>query len=708
MPYRQILESVDDVVFATDEHGRFTQLSSPWERLTGVCASAAIGRRCWEFLHPEDHAGAEVALATAYRSGGERVSYQGRLRGDGDEWRWADIRTRLIWMNGRVVSSCGTISDISERKAAEALVLQSEAHFHAVVDRSPEPVVVHADGTVLYANPSALTLLDRQGSGVVGVPVVELLHPDDRPAAAARLQRFVEGTVNEAPAQYRLLVGHDATCEVQVVSVPVMYAGRSAVQTHFRDISERRRLEQQLQHQALHDPLTGLANRVLFRDRTQHALARSGRRPHQPAVLFFDIDNFKGINDGLGHVAGDALLSEVASRLTALLRSADTIAHLGADEFGVLLEDAGDAVDINAHAAQVAQRVIGALRTPIRVAGTEVVISVSVGIATPAVGDDAEMLLRNADVAMHRAKLAGKGCYQVFQPQMHDAVRRRLQLENELRRAVETLDGGGFVLHYQPIVVLDTGRIAGFEALVRWIHPDRGMVPPAEFIGVAEDTGLIVPLGRWVLREACRQARLWQLAFPPRPGEAELTITVNMSGRHFARPELAHDVADALERSGLPPKHLVLEITESMLVDDSEATLARMHGLTALGVKLAIDDFGTGYSSLGYLERFPVNLLKIDKSFVDKVGLLSGESPLAGAILGLGGALGMRVVAEGIETKAQWTRLRELGCELGQGYHFARPLGASAAELALNVGFLPLVAESPSVAFGAARDGVLH
>ncbi len=708
--YRRIVDSVDDVVFATDGDACFTLLSPPWETLTGRPVAASIGCPCWEFLHPDDVGPARARMVAAFAERRERASFEGRVRGAGNAWRWVETRMRLVWTDGRVTSSYGMIADIATRKAAEEALHESELRFQAVVERSPEPIVVHADGEVLFANPAALAMAERpRDHAIAGTPIVELLHPDDRARAARRLAALAAGVVDEAPTHYRLLLGDSRTRDVQVVSVPVMYAGRSALQTHLRDITEHRELQQQLQHQALHDPLTGLANRTLFRDRTQHALARSGRRPHQPAVLFFDVDNFKGINDGLGHVAGDLLLSEVASRLTNLLRSADTVARIGADEFAVLLEDAGDAVDINAHAAQVAQRVIDAFRTPIRLGATEVVVGVSVGIATPSTGDDAEMLLRNADLALHRAKLAGKGCYQVFQPAMHEAVRRRLELENELRRAVDTLEGGGFVLHYQPIVVLETGRIAGFEALVRWLHPERGLVPPGEFIGIAEDTGLIVPLGRWVLREACRQARIWQRAFPPRAGEAALSITVNVSGRHFARPELALDVADALERSGLPAKYLVLEITESMLVDDSEATLSRMHALTALGVRLAIDDFGTGYSSLGYLERFPVNLLKIDKSFVDKVGLATNESPLAGAILGLGGALGMRVVAEGIETMAQWTRLRELGCELGQGFHFARPLGVVAAESALDVGFLPLMpdgASGPSPR--AAHVGVVH
>jgi diguanylate cyclase (GGDEF)-like protein len=400
-------------------------------------------------------------------------------------------------------------------------------------------------------------------------------------------------------------------------------------------------------------------------------------------VLFLDLDNFKGVNDGLGHGAGDELLRVVAGRLSNVIRPADTCARLGGDEFAVLVEEPGDSIDAASNAAHVAERIIAAVRQPWYIDGAEIVMSVSVGIAVARDSDSSDDLLRNADLAMYRAKGAGKGRYEVFEQAMHEVVRKRLALETELRRAIETgLDidptsaAAPFIVHYQPIAMLGTGEIKSYEALVRWRHPERGLVPPLEFIPVAEETGLIVPLGRWILREACRQTAVWQQAAALR-GEPAVGVSVNISARQLLQPELPFDVAAALAMTGIAPASLTLEVTESMLVDDSDATLNRLNALKALGVRIAIDDFGTGYSSLGYLERFAVDLLKIDKSFIDKLGTLHTESPLARAIVGLGRELGMHVVAEGIENEAQWDRLRDLGCELGQGYFLARPRPAS-------------------------------
>jgi EAL domain-containing protein (putative c-di-GMP-specific phosphodiesterase class I) len=332
----------------------------------------------------------------------------------------------------------------------------------------------------------------------------------------------------------------------------------------------------------------------------------------------------------------------------------------------------------------MAERIFESLRVPCDVNGSEIVVGVSIGIAVARVGDDDADLLRNADLAMYRAKARGKGRYEVFEPALHQAVRKRLELETELRRSIEQAIRGTptpgerppFVMHYQPIATLATGYISKVEALVRWDHPRRGLVPPMEFIPIAEEMGLIVPLGRWILREACRQTRAWQRAYATSGLPQAIGVTVNLSARQLLQPELPSDVAAALRDSGLPAGCLTLEMTESMLIEDSNAVLARLRALKALGIRLAIDDFGTGYSSLAYLERFPVDLLKIDKSFVDKIGA-GLESPLARAMIGLGRELGIAVVAEGIETHRQWSSLRDLGCEMGQGFYLSRPLPPS-------------------------------
>jgi diguanylate cyclase (GGDEF)-like protein len=421
------------------------------------------------------------------------------------------------------------------------------------------------------------------------------------------------------------------------------------------------------EHQALHDALTGLPNRALFKDRVEHALARVGRQGRPIAVLFLDLDRFKSVNDRSGHAVGDQLLRRVGSRLLTCARESDTVARLGGDEFAILLEDVHDTRD----AVYSARRILEALEAPFKLRDKQVAIGASIGIGLGTPGHQGyETLIRNADVAMYAAKRAGRGRYALFEAGMHDALVQRLKLEEDLRIAVEREE---FLVQYQPIVALDQGRLVGVEALIRWRHPERGIVSPSEFITAAEDTGLIVPMGRWMLMEACRQARLWQDEHPDRP---PLRVSVNLSPMQLQHQQIVQDVADALEQSALNPRDLQLEVTESVLMEETDANIATLERLKTLGVSLAIDDFGTGYSSLSYLRRFPIDVVKIDKTFIDGITDGPEASALARAIINLGQTLHLRTVAEGIEQAAQYAELRELGCDLGQGYHFARPLPA--------------------------------
>ena len=439
-------------------------------------------------------------------------------------------------------------------------------------------------------------------------------------------------------------------------------------------------------HQAFHDSLTGLASRSLFMDRVEHALALGTREGSGVAVLYIDLDRFKMVNDTLGHAAGDLLLVEVGRRLRGCLRSGDTAARLGGDEFAVLLEDGATAGD----AEGVAKRVIDAVGAAFLINGTEVFVDASVGIAVSAPSDSAAAdLMRNADVAMYRAKREGAGRHVTFEPGMHAALVERVQLEADLRRAV---DRGEFTLHYQPVVTLTDGRVHGVEALIRWEHPERGLVPPMDFIPLAEETGLILPIGRWVLREACRQVSRWQAE---QAYGARLTLSVNLSAPQVQQPGLPVDLAGALAESGLRPETVILEITESLLLYDQKGTAGKLEELKRLGVRLAIDDFGTGYSSLSYLRQYPVDVLKIDKSFVDGVRAGTEASEFARAIVRLGQSLRLEVVAEGIEDVEQLTELRDAGCPLGQGYYFAPPLRSHEierllAEQSRATGFVPV------------------
>jgi len=423
-------------------------------------------------------------------------------------------------------------------------------------------------------------------------------------------------------------------------------------------------------HQAFHDPLTDLPNRALFVDRLEHGMRRARRAGSEVAVLFIDIDRFKVVNDSLGHAAGDELLREVGARLLTSIRPGDTAARFGGDEFAILLED----VENPKEAEHIARRILLAVRTPLTVGGRDVFVTASIGIAMDAAS--ADNAIRDADLAMYRAKAQGKGRYAIFEPYMHAAVVERAELEADLQRVVERDE---LVLHYQPIVDLKTDEVVGVEALVRWCHPQRGLIGPDAFIALAEETQLMTELGRWILNAACQEAAGWQRARP-------LKLSVNLSASQLQAADLATDVAAALESSGLALSALVLEITETVLMRDVEDTIDCLKDLKKLGVLLAVDDFGTGYSSLDYLRRFPIDMLKIDKAFVDD--LVTGDSTLAQAIIDLGESFGLQVVAEGIEHEGQRRRLIELGCRLGQGFCFARPMPAEDVAALLVSGFI--------------------
>jgi diguanylate cyclase (GGDEF)-like protein len=438
-----------------------------------------------------------------------------------------------------------------------------------------------------------------------------------------------------------------------------------------RDVTERRQFEKQLQHQAFHDSLTGLPNRALLQDRIAHALARSRRQPQPLAVLFLDLDAFKSVNDSLGHATGDTVLQAVAERLRTSMREEDTVARIGGDEFAILLEGVGDEMG----AQEAAARALAALVRPLLIHDRLLLIRASVGVALSVNGQETvDDLLRNADLAMYAAKTSGKGRYQLFEPDLHRAAVNRLLLEQDLRVALERQE---FVVHYQPIVALIGGQITGVEALVRWRHPERGLVEPDDFIPLAEETGLILPIGRWVLREACTQGARWHALHPHL---ATLEVSVNLSVKQLEDADLVAYVHQVLTETGLAPERLLLELTESALMQDAEGGLRQLRALKALGVRLAIDDFGTGYSSLSYLRQFPVDMLKIDKSFVASLSSQPGEVALVRAMLRLGHSLNLRVLAEGIEMPEQAGTLQDLQCELGQGYYFAKPAPARDVE----------------------------
>ena len=547
---------------------------------------------------------------------------------------------------------------------------RSEERFRTLVQNSIDvQLITKADGTITYESAAVERVLGYDADDRIGRNAFDILHPDDVAWAGTMFQDVARLPGSQAAAEVRVRHADGTWLVIEAVAKNLLDdPAVGGIVVNYRDVTARKALEDELKRQAFHDSLTGLANRALFADRLEHAISRAERSPSALAVLFVDLDDFKTVNDSLGHGEGDLLLVAVADRLRASLRASDTIARMGGDEFAILIEDPVDGET----PMDVGRRMLARLEPPFVHSGKELFVRASIGIATTRGRDHtADEVLRNADVAMYTAKTNGKNRLEVFEPGMHTAALTRLALKGDLERALERDE---FTLVYQPIVRLAGGRLSGVEALLRWQHRERGTVGPAEFIPVAEETGVILPLGRWVLEQACAQAAAWN-AISPQP----ITMSVNVSGRQLQHPGFAAEVAAVLASTGLAPHLLTLELTESVLMQDAEAATAVLVELKILGVRLAIDDFGTGYSSLNYLRRFPIDELKIDRSFVASLDDGPTQSAVVLSILRLSETLHLETVAEGIEESSQLAVLRDLGADLGQGYLFARPLDAAAA-----------------------------
>jgi len=561
------------------------------------------------------------------------------------------------------------------RLLAETSARQNEARFRSLVQHSSDVIlVVEPDGAIQYVSPSASRVLRYEPDRLVGLPVQSLLLPDDRERALGFLRDASKASNVPAPIEWSFRQPDGSALQTETIATNLVDEPTvRGIVLNIRDVSERRRLQQELVHQAFHDSLTGLANRALFRDRVSHALALARRQGRGITLVYLDLDDFKKVNDSLGHSEGDRLLQSAAERFLACARATDTVARLGGDEFGILLED----VQGHDGTAVLIDRLASAMQSPFHLGHNEVHVSASFGIVSAAGDETADDLIRNADLAMYTAKRQGKGRFATYESRMVSDSRHRLELEAALRGAIEREE---LVLHYQPIMHLRSGRVFGFEALVRWNHPQFGHLLPQHFVPLAEETGLIVRLGGWVLQEACSQIEAWRKAYPG----ADWTMSVNLSGRQLQEPDLIQEARKALGVTGAEPSALVLEITESVLMQQADSAQQQLRALKSLGVGLAIDDFGTGYSSLSYLQRFPIDILKIAKPFIDDVGAGVEKSALARAIIGLGDTLKLRTIAEGVEVAEQREALVTLGCELGQGHLFAKALPAEGIERMLG------------------------
>ena len=637
-----------------------------------------------EVVHPEDEE-AVRGYASSLPSEGERDGIEHRiLRPDGETRYVQNLRTVEHDASGRVTKVIGTVQDVTERRRAEEEASKLARHNRQLFDVNLDALVsADPDGTILDANPAMADLTGLPRKKLAGTSLLDHL-PDGENARRCLSLIREQGYVRDFPLEVRRTDGRLTPVLFNAAAYRDAAGGTEGFLASARDVTERVALEKRLEHQALHDGLTGLPNRALFLDRLGHALERSGRSGRRIAVLFLDLDNFKYVNDSLGHEAGDELLVEVGRRLPRCMRAGDTAARLGGDEFVVLLEE----IEGETEAQRVALRIAEGLEAPFLVARQEVFVTASLGLAVGVPKEDEpEDLLRSADIAMYAAKREGKNKHVVFHSSMNEAAHARLGVESDLRRAAAD-PGEEFSLLYQPTVAA-RGEVSGFEALLRWRHPEKGTVYPRDFLPVAEETGTIVPIGRWALTEACRQTAKWR-----RDGrdagewatDGGPTVSVNLSARQFASPDLVGDVRRALEETGLEPGVLTLEITESAVIEDAEDAASTLETLKALGVRLALDDFGTGYSSLSYLERFPVDVLKIDRSFVAKVGRDAEGTALLSAVVGLARALGLEVVAEGVETAEQRDLLNEVGCDRLQGYFFFTPLAEAEATRLLSSG----------------------
>jgi diguanylate cyclase (GGDEF)-like protein/PAS domain S-box-containing protein len=565
---------------------------------------------------------------------------------------------------GSIRRRAGELVQRAELEARVVTLQESEARYRTLVELSPDAIVVHVDGLIVYANLAAGSLFGAaRPEQLLGAPVLNLVHADSRAGVAQRV-RELQLVGAEVPVAEERLVRVDGTpIEAEIAASAVSYQGRHAIQVVVRDIFERKRNRELLEHQASHDGLTGLPNRRLFTQRLTEALASVLRRRRRIAIMFLNLDDFKMINDSLSHQHGDRVLQELARRLMNSVSIGDTVARLGGDEFAVLLNDVRSKTQVR----RTAERIRRVVSKPVVIGERIVSTHPSIGIALSDRTLDPDLLLRNADLAMYEGKAAGKNRTVIFDAMLETRLLERLDLERELSGALESRQ---LEVHYQPLYELATGGLVGAEALLRWHHPRWGLVAPDRFIPIAELTGLIVPIGLWVMEQACAQTRSWLNAATV---SENFEISVNVSGLQLQTPGLADDLAGILERTGLEAGRLVLEVTESTAMGDVQASFQALHRLKALGVRLAIDDFGTGYSSLSHLKHFPIDILKIDRSFVSGSDADGHDRAIIRAVVTLARSLRLSVTAEGIETADQLAFLRDLGCDQGQGYLLGRP-----------------------------------
>lgn len=678
--YRSVIVSVKEVIFQTDREGRWTFLTPAWIECTGFLLSDSIGMHFLEFIHPDDHALASYEFECLLQGEKPSSRYELRYISQKNGLQWAEMHTwPILGNNSEIQGISGILNDITERKLTEKALQEREQHFQSLIENATDVIMVlDIKGTIHYVSPSVERILHYTPSALVQRTIYHFIHSDETTVA-----RYALGMALQSPGkpqnlgEYRFCM-QDGTWKVfEVIATSLLDNPTvQGIVVNCHDITERKAAEERLQRMALYDALTGLPNRAFLMERLQQMLEHLQKQPdYLFAMLFLDMDNFKVVNDSLGHLVGDEFLKEITFRLRECVRAEDMVARLGGDEFTILLDSIKHAAD----AIEIADRIKAALARPFLLDTHEIIATASIGIALGSMGyQHAQDLLRDADTAMYHAKEQGKAGYAIFDQNMHTRAMERLLLQTDLQHSIERRE---LRIHYQPIVELASDRIIGFEALLRWQHPQRGLLPPSEFVNVAEETGSIIPIGHWVLLEACQQLRLWQMRFPQ--GEA-LTMSVNLSNKQFKHLDLNRDIDDILQQSGITADRLTLEIPETVIMEKTEFTAQALHNLQSRGVRLCIDDFGTGQASLSHLYNFPIYSLKIDSSFVNSLENNERGLTMVHAMVTLASNLGIEVIAEGVETALQAAYLRNMGCSYAQGFFFSNALDSTALEHLLD------------------------
>ena len=666
--YKNIFTHAIEGIFQTTPEGRYLEANPALSRIYGYDSPQELINDLQDIekqLYVD--AGRRATFLQHMHVAGKISHFESRIRRKDGSIIWIAEHARAVYsMTGEVLYFEGTVVDITKRKQVEKQLRASEEEYRTIFETTgTASIIIEQNTTITLANSKFIQLTGYTSQEISkGLKLEDIVapadrkylrHPEKNGAASPRTQAV--------PRELRIQTSTQKIRDVVVTEAPLPGSQHRVVS--LLDITERKKAELMLRHQAFHDPLTNLPNRFLLMDRLQHALQRATRGNRHFAVLFLDLDRFKLINDSLGHITGDKLLEKMAHAVSSCLRKEDTLARFGGDEFVILAEDLNDPPQ----PVRIARRILHCLEKPFNVNGNSIYISTSIGIV---MGSSrytrAEQIIRDADTAMYRAKALGKGCYSIFDEAMHLNAVKRLDIENDLRRGIEKNE---FIVYYQPIIDLHLKSIIGFEALVRWRHPNKGIIPPDEFISIAEETGLIVPIGRYVLYEACSQMQQWMQQFPCR---GDMIIHVNVSGIQLKHEDFVDEVQACLHKTGLPAHCLRLEITESMLMSLEERAVAVFKKLRKMQVQIGIDDFGTGYSSLSYLHKFPVDTLKVDRSFVREMTRNDENAKIITTIIALAHGLGLHVIAEGIESADQLQMLNDMSCEYGQGYHFSRPM----------------------------------